>query len=708
MASKELKDSVDMPLSAKRPCSQTNAVNKRARTTALGTTKRHVRFAAKPDVFYFQVLHEEGNQEEEAVAESSEKKPSSLRRTSELTLLSSLHGQARRELRSIDKFDLQSAVKYGVKSRAQNCRKTGEPRWKYIYGNVVYITDSTSTQEVTCYKQAVNIQHAPISQEMIDRHKEDAQALKDDPQLCTTHSIIVVDQSGSMRNCDVKGFKTRSDAAYGVLALEYIAEQLHTHGEEDQGVDAVSVIEMSDNASLVIDREPLDWILFNKILARQRNATPKSHGNYNPALIESCDLISRETLEVGEDDRDDLPSYMLIFLSDGKPSDSTAVDNGLRLRILIRLASKLQSKLTFCAMGLGRTKTDFQSLIQMAAAVEEVGGSGTCEYAQLSAAKLSQAFTSMASSVTTTRNEMLSVHSNNESAKKKNVTLRGKHVSQDERRFIPYKTDVSRWRFDHKKFRAREYPWSSASFKNKSAIGFEIEDKPFGEGAERLAYMFYETDHTGKQLGRPMVAKESNRIDSEERKVAFHSHFCRVQRKANELASLFNKAVKKAQKLKPVEAWVRLPQISFLKCHVYEYVASDGTVCGLLVEEYLKGKFTKYNGNNGFVSKRKSGPQIDLDIGTVFLSDFLQAFSHWAYVESDHNLLVCDLQGVLNEEGRHPRFQLTDPCICSRRSPRYGKTDLGVKGYRNFRRTHDCNAVCRGLGLPSFGSRKNS
>jgi len=237
-----------------------------------------------------------------------------------------------------------------------------------------------------------------------------------------------------------------------------------------------------------------------------------------------------------------------------------------------------------------------------------------------------------------------------------------------------------------------------------------VEDKPFGEGAERLAYIFYETDKHGKRVGKQMVAKESNRIDSEERKIKFHEDFCRVQRKARELAQLYNKAIEKAQKLKPVESLTKVPEIFFLNCTVYQFEASDGTICGLLVEQYLKGRFTKYNGNNGFVFKGKSGSTIDLEIGTVHLTDFLQAFSHWVYCESDQSLLICDLQGVLNEEGRHPRFELTDPCICSRKqgkgTHRFGKTDLRSQGFRNFRRTHKCNLVCEGLGLPSFGSKK--
>jgi hypothetical protein len=249
------------------------------------------------------------------------------------------------------------------------------------------------------------------------------------------------------------------------------------------------------------------------------------------------------------------------------------------------------------------------------------------------------------------------------------------------------------------------------NFMNRNAYGFEMEEDPFGKGAERLAYMFHEVDQEGSRVGRAMVAKESNRIASEERKVRFHEDFCRAQRKANDLAETFNLSVRKTPCLQPVDIGMKTPAVTFLECYVYEYVAEDGFWCGLLVEDYLKGKFTKYNGNNGLVRRSRSGPTTELPVGTVFLTDFLQAFSHWTYSITDHNLLVCDLQGVLNEEGRHPRFQLTDPCICTRRpkeSRKYGRTNLGMKGVRNFRKTHVCNKVCEGLGLPIFGSKKST
>ena len=62
-----------------------------------------------------------------------------------------------------------------------------------------------------------------------------------------------------MSKCDVNGFRSRSDAAYGTLALDYIAEQLYQQGDEFF-VDAVTIIEMNDTGSLLVQKEPLSWV----------------------------------------------------------------------------------------------------------------------------------------------------------------------------------------------------------------------------------------------------------------------------------------------------------------------------------------------------------------------------------------------------------------------------------------------------------------
>ncbi len=52
--------------------------------------------------------------------------------TSALSLISHAHGRQRREERGIDKRQLQEAVKYGRKERA-NPGRDGKTRWRYTH-----------------------------------------------------------------------------------------------------------------------------------------------------------------------------------------------------------------------------------------------------------------------------------------------------------------------------------------------------------------------------------------------------------------------------------------------------------------------------------------------------------------------------------------------------------------------------------------------
>lgn len=671
------------------------------------TTKK-VHFADNLEQLHEYELHQQDTEEgNEDAVDSSTEQNTSVRRTSQFTVLSSLHGRARRHLREIDIFDLQTAVKYGVKSPGHPCPKTRSPRWKYVYGNLVYITDMTSTKEVTSYKEAIKIAPAPISAEMIEQHQRDVLTLERDPYLCATHSVIVIDQSGSMKTCDVKGFKTRSQAAYGVLALEYIAEQIQERGVE-KVLDTVSIIEMNDIGSVIFHREPLDWILFNSILDRQIQAKPRSHGNYFQSLEAARWVISRE-INGSDVDIEDLPSYAIIFLSDGKPSDRDPNFLEMQQEIVAGLANELKENFSFHAIGLGQSDADFNVLQQLAAKAEEHGSTGTFQYSALSGAQLTGVFSSVVTSVTASRTSKFSCDGLKAPREEKKIQLRSKSVPKSERKFNRHVPAMSRWAYDHKKFQMRgnTWPWADKGFRHAAAIGFDMEKVPFGKGAERLAYMFYEVTEQRRRVGKSMVAKETKFVDDEERKVQFHETFCRVQRKSNEFAVEFNRVIKKTPTLTPIDSSLKTPDIRFLDCHVYAYTQDDGIVCGLLVEDFLKGRFTKYNGNNGYVKKKaQHEPQFELGVGEVCMSDFPQAFSHWVYVQTDHELIVCDLQGVLNEEGRHPRFELTDPCInCKgKRSGRklYGSTNMGLKGLRAFHKHHTCNNVCKGLGLPKI------
>ena len=169
-------------------------VNRQQETLSEVKPRKRVHFATiLEDIQEFEVA--ESLEYAEDMLLSSSKTGSTVKRTSEMTFLSSVHGKARRELRTIEVCDLQSAVKHGIKTRGHNCRKTRMPRWKYTYGNIVYITDHTSTVEVTSYKQAISIERAKIIPEMVERHAQDRLALEQDPHMCATHSIIIVDRS---------------------------------------------------------------------------------------------------------------------------------------------------------------------------------------------------------------------------------------------------------------------------------------------------------------------------------------------------------------------------------------------------------------------------------------------------------------------------------------------------------------------------------
>jgi hypothetical protein len=75
-----------------------------------------------------------------------------------------------------------------------------------------------------------------------------------------------------MRTCDVVDFKTRSEAVYGTIALDLLGKRLDSG--QVRPTDVVSVIEMNDEASLLLEREPMTNVLYNKLVDRRLQARP--------------------------------------------------------------------------------------------------------------------------------------------------------------------------------------------------------------------------------------------------------------------------------------------------------------------------------------------------------------------------------------------------------------------------------------------------
>lgn len=229
----------------------------------------------------------------------------------------------------------------------------------------------------------------------------------------------------------------------------------------------------------------------------------------------------------------------------------------------------------------------------------------------------------------------------------------------------------------------------------------EWEWTPMGEGGRRWAFParvkeghslagFQSDTELVLKIVKPRAYRQGVRITEED---------VRVQELANALADSFNKLkLMRGGKLCAVHFIVGrcLTASKTLKWKGKRKVAEGDSV---LVEQRIVGTYEKFNSNSGWSS------------GEGFFPD---AFSHWTWVQSEGEQLVCDLQGHHRGVGGGPKwgeedsyYLFTDPAILSKTTGRYGCTDLGASGQVQWFKNHHCNTFCHKLGIkgkqPSFG-----
>jgi hypothetical protein len=459
----------------------------------------------------------------------------------------------------------------------------------------------------------------------------------------------------------------------------------------------------------------------------------------------------------------------LSLFTDGSPSDfmnggkpSKAYDKDIA-KMIGTIAQKYGSRLSFTIVAIG-DKQDFPLLNKMIQRAKDYRSKAYLMRPSMSLSDFGTAVSSISSSVTQSQREMTDMDTLQQ--RKDRTILRETQSQARQRiksvdpmnfRIVPLervkRAEYKEWYVD----RARHSEFEVMPLQHPDAAFVAVCHKSFGEGGERFAFHFYEIAADGRTIvGIPTVAKERRHVlESEEgndesvARARFVKKFCTGQQFARRLANEFNEKLDNLHRVDPLT-----PRVSFLDCSVYELESNTGKKQSMLVEERLNElKWHKWNANNGYVEGMQSVPDfsaeqlrdamanhahLDLiredsededdsnqeedginnnnssycqpasDGAKVFTaSEVAQAFSHFTYWKSGRKRLVCDLQGVYDEELNV--LKLSDPVIHYHNdfhrghSRRYGNTDRGRKGMAMFFATHHehcghlCKLVMRGL-----------
>mmetsp|Transcript_10216 Transcript_10216/g.16539 ORF Transcript_10216/g.16539 Transcript_10216/m.16539 type:complete len:690 (+) Transcript_10216:55-2124(+) len=616
-------------------------------------------------------------------------------KTSDITLISHAHGRQRRQERGIRRKDLQAAIKHGRKEEA-NPGPKGQLRWKYTHRGVVFITDESSKNEITSWR--------------LD--DEDSMVFDGHFESCTgtysSHTVIVVDHSGSMRRGDVPGYKSRTEAVYDCLITEFLKPQLELKvAQESEAV--VSLIQMSKKAHVVLERTPLKDSLLG-VLEKLKRTRARSHGNYIPALD--------KVLEVLSPDYHKPTRLYLVFLSDGAPSDHTfeecvdgvkvwqveeweasyhcddviacrrAVKKYVEDEVLKRVR-KLgdyfgRDRMMIGTVAFGPPNLNYRMLKQMANELPR----GSFQKLGLQVGGLKTALTSLTTSLTTLRTEGSS-----------GLTDRNKKVDQKAKIDLAKSNGLFRedgWYCHHKCHRLELTDTRKTITKPREELGIAAYYTPFAGGVERYVYRscrIKKESGVNIRKGPWLVCKEG-RHEETFGTSKFQIKCLKIQIEAGKFAKTFNR------RLGSKPSWI----IRFLDCEVY-HIDEPEYNNWVLLEPTLEGKFLKWNNNGGSVSKSILKYVDNISEEEEDIDELPQAFSHFSYCDSGGKKLVCDLQGTYN---RYDGFLLTDPCIHyhskSGKRHLHGATDKGLEGMKRFFHSHKCSKFCKLLGLeePKF------
>ena len=232
--------------------------------------------------------------------------------TSCITFIERAHGRMRRDQRGIGKKDLQAAKKHGDRKFGYD-RPNGDSTSIYTHKHIVYIMNDVNGEEVTSYALPIKLDYVPVTEEMQRVHDGTVEKIQRDNSCWSSNTVFVVDTSGSMKNSDVWGTRTRLDAVWLSIALDFIAQRLETGN--GGALDIISIVSLGPTGDILFEEQPASWIFYNDIvdLYNKNIVQPRGYGDCIPSLDATERLLTRN--------KNASCAMALNFSSDGRPSD---------------------------------------------------------------------------------------------------------------------------------------------------------------------------------------------------------------------------------------------------------------------------------------------------------------------------------------------------------------------------------------------------
>jgi hypothetical protein len=279
-------------------------------------------------------------------------------------------------------------------------------RIKFTHAGTVFIYDPLRNKEVTSYpapagkytgsafEKPIHVPPYPLPGHAYHQSTNRKAYLHENPRAVTSHSIFLVDMSGSMRFDDINGARCRADAVWTTIASNYVLDPLKEGALSSS--DVVSVVAFRDTAEVLVAQAPVDYVLFNRILTFREYETvrPEGPGNYLPALDVAESLLKWNKLGSC--------ALSLLFFSDGKPSD-----RGNFVARTGQIAAKYGHRLTMSCIGMAEPSEDFAILQAMVEEARDFGVQAVFQRPTLHLSELSVAISSLASSLCTTKTSMI-------------------------------------------------------------------------------------------------------------------------------------------------------------------------------------------------------------------------------------------------------------------------------------------------------------